>query len=175
MKQVLKSPNKSTVINDSIKNHSHTEECRKTSITSLAHIEIRKSKLNQTVTWNDMKIEDRVRCPRCFKHHTPGETWCTCGSMLQGIAEKIKKEAEQRINSRVIMYAFETHNLALKNAQRGRRLGNFAEYQNSINREIIWVPQRNKITERSWTLPRGRAAPNVHARTRTHSIRHERI
>ena len=40
----------------------------------------------------------------CFKYQRPGETCRTCGRILDGITEEVKKQAEQRINSRFIMY-----------------------------------------------------------------------
>ena len=58
-----------------------------------------------------------------------GETCCTCGRVLQGITQKVKKQAEQRINSRFIMYVLVIHNLALKNTYTGRHHGNSAESQ----------------------------------------------
>ena len=45
----------------------------------------------------------------------PSETFCSCGSILKGMTEEVKKEAGQRINSRIIMYVFVLQNIALKN------------------------------------------------------------
>ena len=54
MKQVLKSPDNSTMVNDVIKNQ-FTEECRKT-ITTLHHIEIQKIMLHRKAARNAMKF-----------------------------------------------------------------------------------------------------------------------
>ena len=54
MKQVLKSPNKSTMIDDLINNYS--QKMRKKSITTLYHGGIQKIMLCRTVTWDDMKF-----------------------------------------------------------------------------------------------------------------------
>ena len=54
-----------------------------------------------------MKIVDQYLVPHrqtCFKYQRPGETLCICGSILQGTTEGVTKQAEQRINSRFIMY-----------------------------------------------------------------------
>ena len=51
-----------------------------------------------------LKIEDRVQCHTGFRYQRPGETFRTCRSILQGITAEVKKQAEQRINSRFIMY-----------------------------------------------------------------------
>ena len=40
-----------------------------------------------------------------------------CGSMLRGSIEEIKKQAEQRTNSRFIVYVPANHNSALNNTQ----------------------------------------------------------
>ena len=54
MKQVLKSSNKSTNINDLIKTHSQMNAEKVDS--TLYRIEIQKIMLCKTVTWNDMKL-----------------------------------------------------------------------------------------------------------------------
>ena len=65
----------------------------------------------------------------CFKYQRQGETFCSCGSIPQGITEEVKKQAEQRINSRLIMYVPGIHTLALNNTQSDRRYGNSADSQ----------------------------------------------
>ena len=45
------------------------------------------------------------------------------------VTEEVKKQAEQRINSRFIMYVLGIHKLALKKTQRGRRYAHSAESQ----------------------------------------------
>ena len=57
------------------------------------------------------KIEDRVQCQRCQRYQRPGETFCGCGRMLQGITEEVKKQAEQRISSRPTTHVLVTHDL----------------------------------------------------------------
>ena len=47
--------------------------------------------------------------------------------------QAVKKQAEQRINSRFIMYVPGIHNLSLENTQWGRRYGNSAESQKLMN------------------------------------------
>ena len=86
MKKVLRSPNKSTMFNNLIKNYSQRQEV--------------------------LKVEDRVRCQPCFKYQRQSETLCTCGSSRQGITEEVKKQTDQRINGRFIMYVPSVHNLA---------------------------------------------------------------
>ena len=75
------------------------------------------------------KIEDRVQCRRCLRYQRPGETFCGCGRMLQGITDEVKKQAEQRSSSRYIMYVPGIHDIALKNTQRSRRNGKSEESQ----------------------------------------------
>ena len=102
---------------------------QKKSITRLYHTEIQKLTLCKTVTWKDMKfskIGDRVQCQIYFKYQRPGETFCTCGSILQGITEEVNNQAEQRINSRFIMYVHGILQLSIEEYLKGRRYGNFA-------------------------------------------------
>ena len=54
IKQVFKSPNKSTRINDVVK--SDSQKRQKKSIATLCHVEILKLLLHKTETWNDMKF-----------------------------------------------------------------------------------------------------------------------
>ena len=99
-------------------------------ITTLCHIKIHRFKLNKTATLERhevLKIEDRVQCRMCFAHQRQGETCCIGGIILQGITEEVKKQAEQRINCRFIMYVPGIHKLALKNNQIGRSYGKSAE------------------------------------------------
>ena len=39
-------------------------------------------------------------CLRCLRYWRPGETFCGCGRVVQGITEEVKKQGEQRISSR---------------------------------------------------------------------------
>ena len=76
----------------------------------------------------------------------------TCGSMLQGITEEIKKQAEQRINSRFIMYVPGVHNVALKNTQKGvdamEKSAESRKLQKS--KRLTWIPRRSTIADRQW-------------------------
>ena len=54
--------------------------------------------------------------------------------MLEGVTEEIKKQAEQRINRRFIMYVRGLHQLALKITQRGRRLRKEHSYGTIVER-----------------------------------------
>ena len=129
---------------------------QKTSIDTLYHIwdsETHALENGNVERHVPLTIEDRVQRHICFEYRRPGETICTCGSMLQGIPEEIKKQVGERMNSRFIMCVPEIHNLAVQNTQRGRRYGNSAESQ-------------------TLKKARGRAVPNAHARTRIHAIRH---
>ena len=74
-----------------------------------------------------LKIEDRGQCQTCLEYQRPGENFCSCGSILHCVTAEVKKQAEQRINGRFIMYVPGFHNLALKNIQRGPRYGNSLE------------------------------------------------
>ena len=159
MKQVLKSPNKSNMINDLIKNLQR--KMQQESITILYHIEIQKLMLFKTVAWNDMKFS---RSKIVFS--------ATCASKIKDqsrqfvLTEEVKKQAEQRINSRFTMYVLWAHKLALKNTQRCRRDGNSAASQNSEGHETTWLPRRNIIAERSWSATsRKRACTNKDTRS----------
>ena len=107
--------------------------------------------------WNDMKfckIEDRVRCQTCFKYQRPGETFCTCGSFLQGTTEGVTKQAEQRINSRFIMYVPRGHNLAMKKIPRSRRFWKSAEgsgYGTIVERFLEDEQYRMRMHEQGYT------------------------
>ena len=110
------------------------------------------------------KIEDRVQCQVCFKYQRPGATFCTCGSMLQGISEEVTKQAEQRINSRFIKYVRGILKLALKITQVGRRYGNSAEPEKHKNcKRLLGFRKEAQIHNDRGAPPRGRAAPCVHA------------
>ena len=88
--------------------------------------------LNKTGTWNDMKVQrSRIVCNAKDAEDT-SETCCVCGSMLQCITEEVKKRTKQRICSRFTVCVHGIHDLALKNARRGRRCGKSAESQQHI-------------------------------------------
>ena len=89
MKQVLKSPNKSTMITDLINNYPQ----------KMQHT-IQKGNLERHEV---SKIEDRVQCQKCFKYQRPGETFVLVNACYKAFTEEVKKQAEQRISSRFIM------------------------------------------------------------------------
>ena len=102
MKQVLKSPNQSTMINDLINNYSQEN----TEMVDYCTVPYEDSENHAPQNGHSERHEffkDRVLCQICFKYQRPGETFCTCGSILRGITEEVKKQAEQRINSQFIM------------------------------------------------------------------------
>ena len=120
-----------------------------------------------------LKIEDRVQCLTCFKYQRPGETFCTSGSILQGITAKVKKQAKQRTNSRFIMYVLGVHKLALKKFK-------WVDVMETLQKktrkqEITWFRAKIRLRNNCGALPRGRAVPNAHARTGILAIRHGRI
>ena len=100
----------------------------------------------------------------------------TWGSMLQVITEEVKKLAEQRINSRFIMYVPGVHNLALKNIQRGRRYGNSAESHQLKKARAYLGPteKQNYGTVVERYLEDEQYQLRMHE-TRIHAIRHGRI
>ena len=145
------------------------EECR----TSRYFVSHRESEIHALQNGNlerceVLKIADRVQYQMCFTYQRPREPCCTCGSLLQGITEGIKKQAGQRINSRLFIYVPGIHMLALKNTQRGRHYGNSA----ARKQEITWTPQRKTMTEGSWraalrTSSTACACKNKHTRNPT--------
>ena len=104
----------------------------------------------------------------CFTYQRPREPCCTCGGMLQGRTEGIKKQAGQRIDSRLFIYVPGIHKLAWKNTQRGRLYGNSA----ARKQDITWIPQRKTMTKGSWratsrTSSAACACKNKHTRNPT--------
>ena len=85
MTQVLKSSHKSTTINDLIKKFSQNEE------ENVDYSENHAPQNGKLGRDEIPKIQDRVQCRTCFKYQRPGETLGTCGRMLQGITEEVKK------------------------------------------------------------------------------------
>ena len=74
--------------------------------------------LRRTATWNDMWfLRSRIVCNA--ENSTPGETFCGCGRMLQGLTNEVQNQAEQRVSSRFIMHVPVIHGLALKNTPKG--------------------------------------------------------
>ena len=171
MKQVLESPNKSTMRNDLSKNYSQKNADKVDYYPAPNRDSETRAPQNCNLERHEVsKIADRVRCQFCFTYQRPRDNFFSCGSTLQGITEEVKKQAEQRISSRFIMYVFGFHNLPLKNTQRGRRYGNSAEsHINSRKQEITWISQRNTITERSWSASREKAVPHAHEQGYTQS------
>ena len=146
MKEVLKSASKSTMINELF-----TDECRTSRLLPWSHRHSESHALqNGNLERHEVsKIEDRVHCQICFKYLKASETFCTCARMLQGVTEEVKKQAEQRVNSRFITYVPGIHNSALKNTQRGGRWGKSEESQKSKEQKIACIPRRSVVAERS--------------------------
>ena len=93
----------------------------RTTLIFLCHMMIQRFKLEKSnlerhyvskIVWNAQHashIKDQAAhvvlvCQRCQRCQRLGETLFGCGYMLQGITEEVKKQAEQRISSRFIMY-----------------------------------------------------------------------
>ena len=80
MKQVLKSPNTSTMSNDLISKFQRRMQT--TSIDTLYHMwdsETHALENGNVERHVPLTIEDRVQCQMCFEYRRPGETICTCG------------------------------------------------------------------------------------------------
>ena len=60
------------------------------------------------------------------------------------MTEEVKKQAEQRINSRVVMHVLEGHNLALKSIQRVDVMETRHDHKNSRKQEITWETQKTQ-------------------------------
>ena len=78
------------MINDVINNYSLQQH----SMTTLYHIESQKLMLRKTATWNDMKYQRSKIVFNAQYATTISDTFCICGSMIQAIAEEVKKQAE---------------------------------------------------------------------------------
>ena len=141
MKQLLKSPNKFD--EDSRFGLSlFTEGCRNSRIQPASHqdSETHAEQYCNLEQHEASKIEARVRCQICSRHQRPGETCCTRGRMLQGITEKVKNQAEQRISSQFITYVPGILTiLALKKNPKSRRcVDGLHNHKNSEEQEITW-------------------------------------
>ena len=115
MKQVLNSQNKSTIMTDFMNTYLQTNRAS-VDYYPVSHQD-QKLVVIKTASVNDMKCQRSLivcQCQICITHHRPGETFCTCGRMLQGITEEDKKQAEQRIKNRFTMYVPGNHNSELK-------------------------------------------------------------
>ena len=113
-----------------------------------------------------LNIEDRVQCHTCFKDRRPGEIFCTCGSILEGITAEVKKRAEQRISSRFIIYVPGIHRLSLKNIQKGSALWKPCRITTTQENKRLHGFRTKVRNSRGALPPRGRVVPNAHARTR---------
>ena len=81
------------------------------------------------------------------KYQRPGETCCTCASVLQGIKE-VTKQVEQRINS-VRPWSSQ---FGIEGYSKGSALWKLCSItENSSKQEITWDPSRHTISERSWS------------------------
>ena len=143
MKQVLKSPNTSAMGNDLI----NIFHClmRNRTITTLYHTQILKIVLHRTVFWNDMKflkIEDCVQCHTCCTYQRPGVTFCSCGSIQQGITAA-GQGGDRATNQQSIHHVRPwTSQFSIEEYSKGRRCGNSAESQ-----KLKRLPEFRKETE----------------------------
>ena len=172
MKQVLQSPNISTMVNDLIKNYSQTYAAQ----VEYFHASHRDSETralqNGSLERHAAMIEDHVQYQTCF--NCQGEArhfvlWKRATRHCRGG----QKQAEQRINSRSIIYVFAIHNLALQHSQRSRHHGQSAE-SNKLKRtrDCLTLVKKHKLRNDRGAQPRGRAKSNAHARTRIRAVRH---
>ena len=70
------------------------------------------------------KIEDRAQCRRCLEILETRRNLWRQWSYFAGITDKRKKQAEQRISKRFIMYVPGVHKVASKNTQKACRCRN---------------------------------------------------
>ena len=66
------------------------------------------------------KIEGRVQCRRCLRYSRPGETFLRLWTYVASTTDEIKKQADQRISSRFIMYVL--HDFAMEKKPKGPAL-----------------------------------------------------
>ena len=71
--------------------------------------------------------------------------------MLQGIAEEVNKQADQRISSRVITYVPDIHDLALNTQRVGAMKVQKNRKKNSKEIKTTAISRRSTIAERSWS------------------------
>ena len=107
----------------------------------------------------------------CFQYQRPVRHVCFWCSMLQGMTEEVKKQAEQRTKRRFIMDVLGIHNLALfscfiachaapcayvswtkkKEYSKAGVMETLQNHENSRKLEITWIPRISIIEERSWS------------------------
>ena len=117
---IQNSPNKSMLIAYLMKNYAQKHQ--RQSNTILCQSMIQNFMLYKTAIWNDMRFQrSRIVCnakdTRDQAKHLVFVVVCCRASPKR----PKKKQAEQRISSRYIMYVLSIHDSALKNAHRGRR------------------------------------------------------
>ena len=83
------------------------------------------------------KIEDRVRCRKCWIYQRLGLTFCGQGRMLTDITEEVKKQTEQRISSRYIMYVPDIHDSHRREPEVVDVMENRQQRKNSKKKKII--------------------------------------
>ena len=113
------------------------------SITTQYHIEIHKLMFYKTETWNAMKLQ-RVKIvlmQSMFQIERPGETSCSCVSILP------RRSKCRQSNQRSILHARRWNSqVGIEKYPKGSET-----LQKHEKQEITWIPQRNTITERSWS------------------------
>ena len=108
--QVLNSQKKWTLIADFINNYvqKKTEQVEYY-LVSHHDLGIHAEQNDNLERHETSKIEDRVQSLKHLRYRRPGEQHCGCGRVLHGITEEVKKQAEQRVSSRFIMYVLGTN------------------------------------------------------------------
>ena len=119
------------------------------------------------------KIEDRVQCQRCLRYHRPGKVFCGYGLMLHGITKEVKKQAEQRIGSRYIMYVPTIHDVAWEYPN-GSTLWKIGKSQKLENREKdhFDAAKKKNCGQIVKLHLHGEQYQMAHARTRIHADRY---
>ena len=166
MKQVLASPNKSTMINNLIKNYSqknaetvgdYPASHRDAEIHALQNGNLQRPEVS--------KIEDRVQCQTRVKYQkSRRDFFVLVETCCKALPRRSSSRQKQRINSRFIMYVPGIHNTALRKIQRGRCYGNSAEspkfrrrhYLNSAKKQncgtiVERYPEEMHVHEQGYT------------------------
>ena len=137
------------------------------SIATLYYIEIHKLMFYKTETWNAMKLQ-RVKIvlmQSMFQIERPGETSCSCVSILQALPRRSKCTQS---NQRSILHVRRWNSqVGIEKYQRGRKL-----CRNTKSKRLLGFRKETQLRNDRGALPRGRAVPNAPARTRIPAIRH---
>ena len=152
----MKTRNRSTMINDLIKNYGPKNAEKP--ITALYQIEIQKLMLHKIVTWNDMKFFQRSTIVFNAKYASNFKNQAR--RVVLVVANQKASPMKSRSNHHVRHW---NSQVSIEEYSTSLRYGNTAESNET--------PKRND----RGTLLRRRAVPHAHARTRIHAIRHGTI